>query len=149
WWAACLLLAGCSGQVPNVVLDTPTGTAAIFTPAPPGMPGGAVAPPPGMDNPMQAQAQAFNGDRSGNYAGTAVPLDTGGGICIDTKQVINFRVRGNRASFGRFRGSIAPDGLLQMPNGQNWIVGQFEGTTFRGQLNLYGGGRFGGTTCTY
>ena len=150
---ACLLFAGCSGPMSNVVMDTPTGTTPIYTPSPspPGMPLGQVGPPPGLDNPSPAQPQprpqARGGDRSGNYAGTAVPLDTGGGICIDTKQVTNFRVRGNRVSFGRFHGTIAPDGGLQMPDGQDWIVGQFEGATFHGQLNLYG--RFGGPACTY
>ena len=150
-YVACLLLAGCSGQGPNVVLDTPTGTAPIYTPAlaPPGMPGGAIGAPPGMDNPAQAQAPAFNGDRSGNYAGTAVPLDTGGGICINTERVINFRVHGNRASFGRFRGTIDANGGLQMPNGQDWIVGQFDGASFHGQLDLNARGRFGGEGCTY
>jgi len=146
---ACLLLGGCSGQAPNIVLDTPTGTAPIYTPAPPGMPGGAIGAPPGLDNPTAAQTQAFSGDRSGNYAGTAVPLDTGGGICISTKRVINFRVRGDRVSFGRFRGTIDPNGGLQMPNGQDWIVGQFEGARFHGQLDLSGRGRFGQPGCTY
>ena len=144
---ACLLLAGCSGQMPNVVLDTPTGATPIYTPAPPGMAGGAVGPPPGMDTPTPAQA--FNGDRSGNYAGTAVPLETGGGICINTERVINFRVNGNRARFGQFRGTIDPSGGLQMPNGQDWIVGQFEGASFHGQLDLNPHGRFGGEGCTY
>jgi hypothetical protein len=133
--------------MPNVVLDTPTGTAPIYTPPPPGMPGGAVGPPPGLDSPTPAPVQLTSGDHSGNYAGTAVPLETGGGTCIDTERVINFRVSGNRASFGRFRGTIAPDGGLQMPDGQDWIVGQFEGASFHGQLDLYG--RFGTPTCTY
>jgi len=148
-YAACLLLAGCSGQMPKVVLDTPMGTMPVNTPPPPGMPLGQVGPPPGLDNPSPAgsRPQATGGDRSGNYAGTAVPLETGGGICIDTKQVTNFRVHGNRVRFGRFRGTIAPDGGLQMPDGQDWIVGQFEGATFHGQLDLYG--RFGGPACTY
>jgi hypothetical protein len=148
--AAGLLLAGCSGQMPKVVLDTPMGATPIDAPPPPGMPLGQVGPPPGLDNPLPGAGsppQATGGDRSGNYAGTAVPLETGGGICIDTKQVTNFRVRGNRVSFGRFRGTIAPDGGLQMPDGQDWIVGQFEGATFHGQLNLYG--RLGSPSCTY
>ena len=67
------------------------------SPSPPGMPLGQVGPPPGLDNPSppqpQPRPQARGGDRSGNYAGTAVPLDTGGGICIDTKQVTNLGTR--------------------------------------------------------
>jgi hypothetical protein len=47
----------------------------------------------------------------------------------------------------RFRGTIAPSGSVQMVYGQDWIFGQFEGATFRGQLDLRG--RFGAPGCTY
>jgi hypothetical protein len=120
--------------MPNVVLDTPTGTTPIYTAPPPGMPLGQVGSPPGLDSPLPGQAQATGSDRSGNYAGTAVPLETGGGVCIETERVTNFRVRGNRVSFGRFHGTISSDGGLQMPDGQDWIVGQFAGATFRGRF---------------
>jgi hypothetical protein len=112
---------------------------------PPAMPGGQIAPPPGME-PMSLPGPQ-NVSRNGTYAGTAEPLDTGGGLCISTQSVGGFIVRGSSARYGQFRGTIAPDGGLQMVAGQNWIVGHFEGGTFLGQLNLVG--RFGAPGCTY
>ena len=139
-----LLLASCSGGGPAVLLDTPTGVTPIYTPSPT-MPSGLAAPPPGLANSPPPPAQPVN--RSGTYAGTAVPLDTGGGICLSDQQVGNFRVRGNAVRYGGFRGRIQPDGGLQMVYGQDWIIGQFEGATFHGQLDL--NGRFNQPSCTY
>ena len=127
-----------------MLLDTPTGVTPIYTPSP-AMPGGLVAPPPGLANSLPPPAQSVN--RNGTYSGTAVPLDTGGGICMSNQQVGNFRVRGNTVRYGGFRGRIQPDGGLQMVYGQNWIIGQFEGATFHGQLDL--NGRFNEQGCTY
>jgi hypothetical protein len=112
---------------------------------PPAMPGGQIAPPPGMEPMSPPDSQ--NVSRNGTYAGTAEPLDTGGGLCINTQSAGGFIVRGSSAEYGQFRGSIAPDGGLQMVAGQNWIVGHFVGGTFLGQLNLVG--RFGAPGCTY
>lgn len=142
--ALCLLLAGCSGGGPTVLFDTPTGVTPIYMPSP-AMPDGLVPPPPGLANSPPPPAQSVN--RNGNYAGTAVPLDTGGGICMSNQQVGNFRVNGNTVRYGGFRGRIQPDGGLQMVSGQNWIIGQFEGATFHGQLDL--NGRFNEPGCTY
>jgi hypothetical protein len=143
---ACLVVFGCSGD-PNVVLDTPTGPVALNSPAP-AMPGGLVGPPPGMDV-MQPSGPAAtkNVARDGTYTGTAEPLDTGGGMCISTQAVAAFVVRGTSVRYGGFRGRIAADSGLQMVYGQDWIVGQFEGATFRGQLSIQG--RFGSPGCTY
>ena len=141
--ALYLLLSGCSGG-PAVLLDTPAGVTPIYTPAP-DMPGGLVAPPPGLANSLPPPARPIN--RNGTYAGTAVPLDTGGGICMSNQQVGNFHVRGNAVRYGGFRGHIQPDGGLQMVYGQNWIIGQFEGAAFHGQLDL--NGRFNEEGCTY
>jgi hypothetical protein len=142
--AGCLIVAGCSGKAPTVALVTPGGLAPISTPQP-AMPGGAIGPPPGLE-PATA-APAHPGDRSGNYAGTAEPLVTGGGLCLGTQRVTNFLVRGNRAQFGQFRGTIAPDGVLQMVSGSQWIVGQFDGPTFQGQF--YIPGRLGQVGCRF
>jgi hypothetical protein len=142
---ACLSAFGCSG-VPNVVLDTPTGPIPLITPAPV-MPAG-LPPPPGMEN-----VQPYNPpspqsvSRDGTYSGTAEPLDTGGGLCVSSHAVGAFIVRGNSVRYGGFRGRIAADGGLQMQYGQDWLVGQFEGATFHGQLSLLG--RFGAPGCTY
>src|SRR5262245_55554933 len=93
-----LLATACSGT--NVVLDTAAGVTPIYTP--PG-PDGLAAPPPGLQN-LPPQAPFAVGDRSGTYAGTAVPLVTGGGICIDNRPVSDFRVRGNSVRYGGYRG---------------------------------------------
>ena len=142
--ANCLILAACAGG-PSVVVDTPTGATTLVAASPQGMPGGGIGPPPGMQPSLPVPAQML--DRSGNYAGTAVPLDTGGGICLQTQKVGNFIVRGNSVRYGRFRGRIDANDGLQMVNGNQWIIGQFEGATFHGQLDLRGGFNFSG--CTY
>jgi hypothetical protein len=140
---ACMFVFGCSGP-PTVLLDTPTGVVPLNAPAPV-MPGGLAAPPPGLEPSSPLPAQGIS--RDGNYTGTATVLDTGGGLCTETLKVSDFVVRGATARFGGFRGTIAADGGVQMVYGQDWIVGQFEGATFRGQLNILG--RFGSPGCTY
>ena len=134
---------GLFGNAANRMVDTSTGVTPIFTPSP-AMPAGLAGPPPGLDNPPAGIVQP--GDRNGIYAGTAVPLETGGGLCIENQPVSGFTVRSNSVSYGGFRGRIAIDGGLQMVYGQDWIFGQFEGATFHGQLDL--NGRFGAPGCT-
>ncbi|HME21003.1 MAG TPA: hypothetical protein VKI44_06530 [Acetobacteraceae bacterium] len=145
----CPLLIGCTGnngwQPPTVLLDTPTGVTPIYSPAP-AMPGGAVGPPPGLDNsalPVPTGPVSLDG----NYVGTAEPLETGGGQCITTQQVSGFRVRGNSVRYSVFRGTIGANNGVEMVYGQDWIFGQFDGATFRGQLDLRG--RFDTPGCTY
>ena len=98
-----------------------------------------------MGNALPAPTAPVN--RDGNYMGTAAPLDTGGGLCLQTRKVGNFFVRGNRVRYGGFHGTIDGDNGLQMIYGSDWIIGQFEGATFHGQLDL--NGRFGALGCTY
>ena len=141
--AICLLLVGCS-NVPSIVVDTPSGPMPIFTPQP-AMPGGGIGPPPGMQASLPAPSQMV--DRSGLYTGTAVPLDTGGGMCLATKTVTNFFVHGDSVRYGGFHGRIDANGGLQMVFVNRWIIGQFEGATFHGQFDETGGFNFGG--CTY
>jgi hypothetical protein len=140
----CLAVFGCAGGPPTVLLDTPTGVVPLNSPSP-SMPGGLVAPPPGMETVPPGVPQSVS--RDGSYTGTAEPLVTGGGLCLNVQPVGGFIVRGNSARYGGFRGRIAADGGLQMVYGQDWIVGQFEGATFHGQLDLRG--RFGAPGCTY
>jgi len=139
----CLILASCSG-VPSVVLDTPSGPTPIYT-SPQAMPGGGLGPPPGMQASLPVPGQVV--DRSGSYAGTAVPLDTGGGICLDTKTVHNFFVRGDAVQYGGFHGRIDANNGLQMVFANRWIVGQFTGATFHGQFDVEGG--FNSQGCTF
>ena len=58
---------------------------------------------------------------------------------MQTRKVGNFFVRGNSVRYERFRGRIDANNGLQMINGNQYIIGQFEGATFHGQLNLPGG----------
>jgi hypothetical protein len=129
--------------MPKVVLDSPMGVTPLYSPAPT-TPNGFAPPPPWLQPALPASAQIAN--RSGSYAGTAQPLSTGAGACINTLQVSGFRVRGHSVRFGRFHGTIAADNGLQMAYGQQWIIGQFEGASFVGQLNFPD--RFG-PGCTY
>lgn len=139
----CLMLFACS-QPPTVVLDTPTGAMPLNSTGPV-MPGGLVTPPLGMEPAMPPPSLPVS--REGRYAGTADVLSTGGGLCTDVLKVTGFSVQGNSARFGGYRGTIAADGGVQMVYGQSWLVGQFEGATFRGHLDLPG--RFGAPGCTY
>jgi hypothetical protein len=41
----------------------------------------------------------------------------------------------------------SPDGGLQIVYGEDWLLGQFDGATFHGQLDIIG--RFGSLGCTY
>ena len=143
----CLLVLSCSNsaslQIPDVVLDTPMGVTPLYTPAPTARYGLAL-PPPGLQSGLPISPQIT--DRSGSYAGTAQPLSTDLGACINTLKVSGFLVRGNSVRFGGFHGTIAADSGLQMAYGQQWVIGQFEGASFHGQLNFPG--RFG-PGCTY
>ena len=140
---ACLPLSDCSGG-PTVVVDTPTGVVPLDAPAPV-MPGGLAAPPPGLEPASPVAGQGVS--RDGTYTGTATVLTTGGGLCRDTLTVSGFTVSGSRARFGGFRGTIAADGGLQMVYGRDWIVGQFDGASFHGQLDVLG--RFDSPGCNY
>jgi hypothetical protein len=145
----CIALAGCSGGPPSVTLNTAAGQTPIFRP-PEGLPGGPPTPPQ-SGQPAAPTASAPT-DFSGTYAGTAVPLDTGGGLCITTRNVSGFTVRGRSVRFGAFRGTIDANNGVQMFRGQQWIVGQFEGAIFYGQLDLTpqgSRGRFAARGCSY
>lgn len=132
--SAALALSGCTMQSglpgPSVILDTPAGPIPLNPPAVV-MAGGAVAGGPGT---LANEAVSLDG----SYAGSAVVLDTNGGACTQPLAISGFVVQGSSARFGQFRGTINAYGGLQMAYGQNWIVGQFEGAVFRGQLSVAG-----------
>jgi hypothetical protein len=112
----CLTLFSCAIQTglpgPNVILDTPTGPVPLKSPAPV-MPGGGLAgPPPGLEPSLPVPTQDVS--RNGTYCGSAEVLSTAGGRCLNGMKVDNFRVRGSSVRFGGFRGTITPDGGLQM-----------------------------------
>jgi hypothetical protein len=133
-----LLATGCTevfknGGPPSVIYNTPFGS----TPISPGN-----QPWPAQD--LQAPATSIN--RDGVYSGIAVPLDTGGGICIKIQPVSDFRVRGNSVQWGKFQGRIENNGL-QMVFGNTWVYGQVVGDRFDGQITT--SGRFGAPGCSY
>jgi hypothetical protein len=143
----CLALVGCSEGPPSITLNTAAGQTPIYTPSA-RAPGGLAAPP--QSGQLAAPAASLPTDRSGSYAGTAVPLDTGGGLCITTRKVTGFTVHGKSVRFGTFRGTIDANNGVQMVGGQQWIVGQFEGAIFYGQLDMTSrGGRNAARGCSY
>ena len=118
-----LLLCGCTIQSglpgPEVIAGTPVGPVPLVPPA--------AAPPP-----------APPGSLDGQYTGVGTVLSTGGGLCIKPLDIAGFVVRGDAVRYGRFAGTIAPNAALQMIADGNWIVGQFQGPTFRGELDVPG-----------
>jgi hypothetical protein len=142
----CLALFGCN-QGPNVILSTPTGSVPLYTQSQPAAgPGSNLAIPPGLET-ASPPPPAYSGNRNGTYSGRAEVLTTAGGVCDNGMNVDNFKVYGNSVRFGQFRGTIAPDGGLQMVFGGTWIIGQFEGATFRGQADFRG--RWGAPGCVF
>lgn len=71
---------------------------------------------------------------SGQYRGVARVTNNPGGRCRATVPVTNWIVTGNRVRYGKFRGTIGPDGSLQMQAGPEYIRGQFEGGRFTGTV---------------
>jgi hypothetical protein len=139
--AVALTLAACAGGPPAIILDTAAGPVPLNNAASAELAG----PPPGIE--PAAFFPTPGAGLDGTYAGTADVLTTDGGLCIQNLKVKDFRVRGNAARYGGYRGRIEPDGGLQMVYGQDWIIGQFEGATFHGQIEVRG--RFDSPGCSY
>src|SRR5690348_4498804 len=123
------------GGPPTVIQSTPFGSTVISGNAQPG--GGNATPPSDLDPGMPGTLPALGGGRDGIYSGVAVPLDTGGGLCITTQPIDGFRVSAERVQWGLFRGRIRGD-ALQMVQGNTWVFGQFDGNRFSGQITMYG-----------
>jgi hypothetical protein len=130
---SCLALTACTIQSglpgPRVTFDTPLGPVPLDAPP-------ANVPPPGQ--PVH---------RDGTYAGRAEVLSTAGGLCLHGINMTGFRVSGDSVQFGRFHGTITPEGGLQMVYRGTWIIGQFEGATFSGQID--GAGNWDMPGCTF
>jgi hypothetical protein len=140
-WLVALsaLLGGCTGsdwQPPRVMLATAMGATTIYTPAA-ARPADDVlpAPPAGLAN--AASAAGTPAGHDGNYAGWADPFVTDGGLCRQTLRIEGFHVLGDQVSFGQFRGRIDSGNGVQMAGGSDWLIGQFYGVTFHGQLMTY------------
>jgi hypothetical protein len=142
--AACTTVIPSSGP-PTVIRSTPFGSQVVSGGQPVVQPGGTLAAPPAGLEPNRPPAAAV--DRSGIYGGTAVPLNTGGGLCITNQTISGFKVNGNSVRWGRFRGTIAADNGLQMVNGDTWVFGQFVGNRFDGQISTIS--RLRGPGCSF
>jgi hypothetical protein len=129
-------LLGCTASessLPRVTLATQVGTVPLYAPAQ--GTGPETASPPRQQSALTGRAS----DRDGDYAGNAIVLTTDGGVCTPPPPPVSgFVVRGRSVDFGRFHGTIQPDNGLQMAYGGDWIVGQFQGALFRGQLSVPG-----------
>jgi len=125
-----LLLSGCAQQS-STPFFTPRGV--IPMNAPP------TTPAPVLQYPA--------GPFDGVYRGTSRVL-SGAGRCFGTQRVEGFHVRGNVARWQGYRGTIDPGGGVQMHFGQEWIVGQFRGNIFMGQLEIGGWSR-NDSSCVY
>ncbi len=134
-----LVSTGCTsisqGGPPTIIHSTPFGSTVISQGGQP-TGGGPATPPPGL-TPDAPPASVVIGSRDGVYAGVAVPLNTGGGLCIRNQTIAGFTVHGDAVRWGRFRGRIENDGL-QMVNGNTWVFGQFDGPRFNGQISANG-----------
>jgi len=126
--SATLTLFGCTVQSglpgPSVILETPAGPVPLSS------------SPPGVAGSWASPGQAVIQD--GIYAGGAVVLTSDGGLCTKALAISDFVVKDGSVRFGRFHGTIDPDGGLQMVSAGVWIVGQFDGAVFRGQLSVPG-----------
>jgi hypothetical protein len=92
------------------------------------------APVPPAEGTEAAASAVPPAPRNGPYAGVGRVLTNPGGNCGDPIRVFNFAVDGNRVSFGSFRGTIQPDGSLQMQAGPRYVYGQFTGAHFEGHF---------------
>jgi hypothetical protein len=119
-----LSLPGCSESSTSTPFHTPSGVLSqTVSPTAPSVPASAVPP-----------TQAARHD--GRYSGTSTVISSGGGRCLGTQKIVGFDVRGNLAQWAGFRGTIDSNGGVQMHQGFEWLVGQFEEARFVGQLDI-------------
>lgn len=79
-------------------------------------------------------AQGAVGRYDGLYQGPANAVFTGGGRCMTTQRVTDFKVRDNVAAWGGYSGTIDPNGYVEMTRGFEYLTGQFQGNRFIGRL---------------
>ena len=114
-----IVISGCTvtsnGMTPtSVTIRTPGTLPSIPTAAPPGT---APAPPP-----------------SGTFSGAAQLSSSPSSGCRRQLAVRNFVVTGNNVRFQAFRGTIQPDGYLEMQASNRFLYGTFNGGRFIGSL---------------
>ena len=80
----------------------------------------------------------------GVYQGTGYLTDPGLRAACDLHLALKpMKVAGGHVEFGDVTGWVQPNGYLQMVYGQQWFVGQFQRTQFRGTVSIPG------LPCTY
>jgi len=127
---AGLAVGACQPQQQGLYFDAsalpPPGN---LTQPPPGAPGGAAGAPGAM-------RPGFDGVYTGAMYRTS---DPGGMSCAEQVPIYGFSVQDNVVRFGQFGGNpIGPDGSVQLQEGQLWLVGQFDGRGFVGDLKPWG-----------
>jgi hypothetical protein len=132
------VLAGCAYRAPVVNGVVGPGTVVISTPGiiPPSTVPGLAGPPfdPLAEPPLPPPGAAFTLPKSGVYAGSGAWLTDPGGNCQSAISIGNWIVAGTSVTFGGFRGTIQPDGSLEMQRGPVYIIGRFEGSHFNGRI---------------
>jgi hypothetical protein len=88
--------------------------------------------PPAAAPPPEAAPSPPAPPLSGNFTGVGRLSRNHGSGCRLEIQIRNFVVTGDRVRFLSFRGTIQPDGYLQMQAGQSFISGSFDGGRFIG-----------------
>ena len=134
--AAIAVLGGCSattsvnGGPVVVTARAPGGSPSTFQlqPVTPG-----AGPPPGME-PVSIPPGPPGIPPSGAYRGEMVSINDPGGRCTPRVPLFNWTVRGTRVRFGTFRGTIEPNGVLNMQGRGSYISGQFYGPHFVGEF---------------
>jgi len=99
------------------------------------------APPGAQAGGLGAVRPGFDGTYTGSMYRTS---DPGGMSCAEQVPIYGFTVSNGVVNFGQFRGNpIAPDGSVQLQEGQLWLSGRFDGRQFVGNLTPWG------VACTY
>jgi hypothetical protein len=88
--------------------------------------------PPAATPPPEAAPSPPAPPLSGNFTGIGRLSRSHGSGCRLEIQIRNFVVTGDRVRFLSFRGTIQPDGSLQMQAGESFMTGSFDGGRFTG-----------------
>jgi hypothetical protein len=117
-------------QEPGIVPDAPP-------------PANAVPPPANLTAGAATNKPAAAGPPSGTYTGVGHAVTNPSDLCEDPLPINDFVVTGDAVSFGRFQGTIRPDGTVEMQGGDSYVYGKFTGNHFDGRFWAPG------PSCTY
>ncbi len=112
-----LLLAACSSQPQPAPLDAPDN----------------LPPPAAVDPQPPAQPLAEPGN-DGAYRGTGTLTRNPKGTCIGQLDLDGMVVQAGQVQFGRFSGSLRPDGSVRMVSGRVHVQGRFRAGRFQGSM---------------